>query len=80
MTLDTGHSSPSAGVKPSSKPKVDKVFTHEVVFGDITIGPFSLDDALEILQISETKFQEQLDSRGFYPAGDFDRNSVFPAG
>ena len=44
---NTGHSSPSAGAMPGSGLNVDKVYTHEEVFGDITIGPFSLDDALE---------------------------------
>ena len=58
----------------------EKVYTHEEVFGDVVIDPFSLEDALDILEISEIEFQEQLDSRGFCPKEDFDRNGKFPVG
>ncbi len=71
---------------PSTKGKstpihTDKeVYTHEEVFGDIVIGPFSLEDALDILEISEAAFQKELDSRGFCPKEDFDRKGKFPVG
>ena len=77
---NTSHGSSSSEDKPAYDFNKSKVFTHEEVFGDIVIGPFSLEDALDILEISEAEFQEQLDSRGFCPKEDFDRNGKFPVG
>ena len=72
--------SPSSEVKPAYDFNEDEVFTHEEVFGDIAIGQFSLEDALDILEISESEFQELLDSRGFCLKEGFDRNGKFPVG
>ena len=76
----TSRDLPSSKVKPAYDFNEDEVFTHEEVFGDIVIEPFSLEDALDILEISEAEFQEQLDSRGFCPKEDFNRNGKFPVG
>ncbi len=75
-----GVSSSRIDSQTSSNINENEVFTHEEVFGDVVIDPFSLEDALDILEISEIEFQEQLDSRGFCPKEDFDRNGNFPVG
>ena len=77
---DTGQVSTNAKSKPVSILDDEEVYTHEEVFGEVVINPFSLEDALDILEISEAEFQEQLDSRGFCPKEDFDRNGKFPVG
>ena len=73
-----GLSSPSKKVRTTpTKPK-KKYYTYEEVFGDIVIQPFTLKDALAILQITESEFQEQLYSGGFCKKENFDREGVFP--
>ena len=75
---DSGYRSPNAKVKSAPIFDEKEVFTHEEVFGDVVIDPFSLDDALEILDISADEFRDQLDARGFCRSEDFDKDGEFP--
>ena len=70
--------SPSAKVKSTPIQSEREVFSHEEVFGDFTLEPFTLDEALEALEISELELQKLLESKGFISIGDFDRDSKFP--
>ena len=76
---DSGNAGlPNTKVKPTPIFNEKEVYTHEEVFGDVVIEPFSLEDALEILDISEAEFREQLDARGFCQTKDFDKNGKIP--
>ena len=65
----------------TTSPPVKKkkaVYTHKEVFGDFTIEPFTLEEALEALEISELEFQKRLESKGLCSIDDFDREGEFP--
>ena len=62
---------------PQSQKK-KAVYTHKEVFGDFTIEPFTLEEALEALEISELEFQKRLESKGLCSIDDFDREGEFP--
>ena len=63
----------------SSSVQVEKEdYTLEEVFDGIQINFLNLEEALEILEISESEFKEQLHSRGFCKPEHFDRNEEFP--
>ena len=62
---------------PQSQKK-KAVYTHKEVFGDFTIEPFTLEEALEALEISELEFQKRLESKGLRSIDDFDREGEFP--
>ena len=62
----------------SAPVKTKEVYTHEEVFGDFTIEPFTLVEALEALEISEKEFQKRLESKGLCSIDDFDREGKFP--
>ena len=81
-TLQTGdiktHRSPNAKARPSSDRAEKETFTHKEVLKYFTIEPFTLEEALEALEISEVEFQEQLHLHGFCARENFDRKSEFP--
>ena len=54
-----------------------EVYIHEEVFGDFTLEPFTLKEALEALEITEREFQERLELKGICPKKDFNRNGEF---
>ena len=55
-----------------------EVYIHEEVFGDFTLEPFTLKEALEALEITEWEFQERLELKGICPKKDYNRNGEFP--
>ena len=80
-TLQTGDiktlRSLNAKTRPSSDRTEKETYTHKEVLKYFTIEPFTLEEALEALEISEVEFQEQLHSHGFCAKEDFDRSSEF---
>ena len=68
-----GDTTPSPPVKSKKE-----VYTLEEVLSEFPIKPFTLKEALEVLMISESEFQEQLHSKGFCKAKDFKKNRKFP--
>ncbi len=70
----------SPNSKTDSAPTQAKkeVFTHKEIVGYLGIEPFTLEEALLALGISELEFQDQLHSRGICKKDDFDRNGKFP--
>ena len=84
MTLETRTIQSDETRLPSSKNKspssqIEKeMYTHKEVLEYLIIEPFTLEEALISLEISEQEFQDQLDSRGFCLKEDFNRNGKFP--
>ena len=55
-----------------------KVYTLDEIYGDVANNTYSLEEALEILKISKSKFKERSLDRGFCTTKEFDNIDEFP--
>ncbi len=58
--------------------KDPKVYTLEDLYGDVVNSSYTLEEALEILEITESKFKERSLDRGFCTADEFNNIKEFP--
>ena len=56
----------------------NEVYTHEDEFGDFTLEPFTLKEALEASEITVREFRERLDLKGICSEKDFNGNGEYP--